>query len=214
MTDEYMEKISYGLIEASCSLAEERGPCEKFDETRYSKGIMPVDFANKEAKKLVKRKPSLDWKALRKRAKTTGMRHSTLMAIAPTESSSVIQNSTNGIEPPRKMLIYKASKNGVLKQLVPNYEKYGQYYTMAFDEPADNLSMNKMVATLQKWLDMSISANHYYNYELFENSEVPLSVMLKDMIHGYKLGVKTLYYSVTPDASEDDTVCEGGGCEI
>ena len=121
LVHETMEQIQWNLINASCELAEEKGACEKFEDTKYAKGLLPVDWYNKEVDEFIKPKYNMDWEGLRKRVKKHGLRHSTLSAIMPCESSSVIQNSTNGIEPVRSLLLYKKAKNGVLKQLVPNY---------------------------------------------------------------------------------------------
>ena len=165
---------------------------------------------------IVKPKYSMDWEELRDRIKQFGLRHSTLSAIMPCESSSVIQNSTNGIEPVRQLLSYKKAKNGVLKQLVPNYHKCRKYYSLAFDMK-DNNAIIKIVAVLQKFVDMSISANLYYNYDHYEDGSIPLSQIIKDNITSYKYGVKNLYYCNTPDGDgklEKEPVCEGGACAI
>tara|TARA_B100000287_G_scaffold208085_2_gene196382 strand:- start:6155 stop:8392 length:2238 start_codon:yes stop_codon:yes gene_type:complete len=213
---EVMEKIQWHLLNASCNLAKELGPCEKFSETKYSKGKLPIDWYKKTVDEIVKPKYSMDWEGLRARIKEFGLRHSTVSAIMPCESSSVIQNSTNGIEPVRKLLSYKKAKNGVLKQIVPNYHKGRKYYTLAFDMQ-DNNAIIKIIAVLQKFVDMSISANLYYNYEHYEDGSIPLSNIIKDSIISYKYGVKNLYYCNTPDGDgklEQEPVCEGGACAI
>ena len=159
---ETMEKIQWHLLDTSCRLAEELGPCEKFSDTKYSKGLLPIDWYKKSVDEIVEPEYTMDWEELRNRIKEFGLRHSTLSAIMPCESSSVIQNSTNGIEPVRQLLSYKKAKNGVLKQLVPNYHKGRKYYSLAFDMKNNN-AIIKIVAVLQKFVDMSISANLYYN---------------------------------------------------
>ncbi len=213
---ETMEKIQWYLLDSSCRLAEQLGACEKFGDTKYSKGILPIDWYKKTVDEIVKPEYNMDWEELRGRIKEFGLRHSTLSAIMPCESSSVIQNSTNGIEPVRQLLSYKKAKNGVLKQLVPNYHKGRKYYSLAFDM-RDNNAIIKIVAVLQKFVDMSISANLYYNYDHHEDGSIPLSQIIKDNITSYKYGVKNLYYCNTPDGDgklDEDTACEGGACAI
>ena len=212
--DELMEKIQYYLLESSCKMAEESGSCPKFNETKYSRGLCPYDWANENAKTLVKRKPSMDWDGLKEKISKFGLKNSTLTAIMPCESSSVIQNSTNGIEPVRRLLTYKKAKNGMLKQLVPSFHKHRKYYDLAWDFQ-NNTNLLKIIATLQKWIDMSISANTYYNYKHYDGGSIPLSVIIKDLVHAYKMGIKTLYYANSPDGDVDATnSCSGGGCSI
>lgn len=212
--DELMEKIQYYLLETSCKMAEESGPCPKFNETKYAQGLCPYDWANPNAKSLVKRTPSMDWDGLKEKISKFGLKNSTLTAIMPCESSSVIQNSTNGIEPVRRLLTYKKAKNGMLKQLVPSFHKHRKYYDLAWDFQ-NNQSILNIVATLQKWIDMSISANNYYNYKHYDEGSIPLSVLIKDLVYAYKMGVKTLYYANSPDGDVDVTSsCGSGGCSV
>ena len=218
--DALMEKIQYYLISSSVDLAAEKGKCEKFHLTKYSQGVLPVDTYKKKIDSFVTRKPSLDWEALRQRVLTSGMRHSTLTALMPCESSSVIQNSTNGIEPPRSLLTYKGSKANSVPVLVPNYNTCKNKYTLQFDMP-DNIGYINIVAALQKWVDMSISANLYYNYDHYPNKALPDSKLIKELLYAYSVGVKTLYYSNTYDgdkqtAVEDTTTssCSNGACAI
>jgi ribonucleoside-diphosphate reductase alpha chain len=213
---ETMEKIQWYLLDASCRLAERLGACKKFADTKYSKGLLPIDWYKKTVDEIVKPTYAMDWEGLRDRIKEFGLRHSTLSAIMPCESSSVIQNSTNGIEPVRQLLSYKKAKNGVLKQLVPNYHKGRKYYTLAFDIE-DNKDIINIVAILQKFVDMSISANLYYNYDHYEDGSIPLSQIIKDNLYSYKYGVKNLYYCNTPDGDgqlEKESGCESGSCSI
>ena len=213
---ETMEKIQWNLINASCDLAQELGPCEKFGDTKYAQGLLPIDWYKKSVDKLVKPKYTMDWKGLRKRIKEHGLRHSTFSAIMPCESSSVIQNSTNGIEPVRNLLLYKKAKNGILKQLVPNYHSRKNYYTKAW-EMTDNEAMLNTAAVIQKFVDMSMSTNLYYNYAHHEDGNIPLSILIKDQIYGYKYGLKNFYYANTPDGdgdTEKDLGCESGACAI
>jgi len=213
---ETMEQIQWHLINASCTLAAENGPCEKFGDTKYAKGLLPVDWYKKTVDELVKPNYNMDWEGLRKRIEKYGLRHSTLSAVMPCESSSVIQNSTNGIEPVRSLLLYKKAKNGVLKQLVPNYHMRKNYYTMAWDM-TDNKGMMNIAAVIQKFTDMSMSTNLYYNYAHYEDGNIPLSTLIKDQIYGYKYGLKNFYYANTPDGdgdTEKDMGCDSGACAI
>ena len=216
LVHEIMEQIQWNLISASCDLAKEKGACEKFADTKYSKGLLPVDWYKKSVDELVEPKYNMDWEDLRERVKKHGLRHSTLSAIMPCESSSVIQNSTNGIEPVRSLLLYKKAKNGVLKQLVPNYRNRKNYYTIAW-EMTDNKGMMNIAAVIQKFVDMSMSTNLYYNYSHYEDGNIPLSVLIKDQIYGYKYGLKNFYYANTPDGdgdTEKDMGCDSGACAI
>jgi ribonucleoside-diphosphate reductase alpha chain len=209
--DTLMEKIQYHLIASSVELAKEKGRCEKFNTTKYSLGVLPIDTYKKKVDQVVTRKPSLDWDELRQRVLTHGMRHSTLTAMMPCESSSVIQNSTNGIEPPRSLLTYKGSKANSVPLLVPNYSTYKNKYTLQFDMP-DNTGYINIVAAIQKWTDMAISANLYYNYDHYPNKALPDSVILKELLYAYSMGVKTLYYSNTYDGDKQSATDEGSGC--
>tara|TARA_R110002110_G_scaffold83443_1_gene216551 strand:- start:60 stop:2042 length:1983 start_codon:yes stop_codon:yes gene_type:complete len=216
LVHETMERIQWNLISASCELAEELGPCEKFNETKYSDGLLPIDWYKKSVDELVKPKYNMDWEGLRKRVKEHGLRHSTLSAIMPCESSSVIQNSTNGIEPVRNLLTHKKAKNGILKQLVPNYHMRKNYYSLAW-EMTDNKAIMNIASVIQKFVDMSMSTNLYYNYSHYEDGNIPLSVLIKDQIYGYKYGLKNFYYANTPDGdgeTEKDMNCESGACAI
>ena len=216
LVHEIMEQIQWNLISASCELAEEKGACEKFEDTKYAKGLLPIDWYKKEVDELIKPKYNMDWEGLRERVKEHGLRHSTLSAIMPCESSSVIQNSTNGIEPVRSLLLYKKAKNGVLKQLVPNYHMRKNHYTLAW-EMTDNKGMMNIAAVIQKFVDMSMSTNLYYNYAHYEDGNIPLSVLIKDQIYGYKYGLKNFYYANTPDGdgeTEKGMNCESGACAI
>ena len=215
LVHETMEKIQWHLLNESCKLAEALGSCTKFHETKYAKGFLPIDWYKKTVDELVSPKYTMDWEELRKRIKEFGLRHSTLTAIMPCESSSVIQNSTNGIEPVRSLLPYKKAKNGVLKQLVPNYSSRKNYYSLAW-EMKDNKAILNICAVLQKFVDMSISVNLYYNYAHYPDGNIPLSILIKDQIYGFKYGIKNFYYCNTPDGdgqTEKET-CEGGSCAI
>lgn len=213
---ETMEQIQWNLISASCELAQEKGPCAKFSETKYADGLLPIDWYKKSVDELIEPVYNMDWEELRERVKKYGLRHSTLSAQMPCESSSVIQNSTNGQEPVRSLLISKKAKNGVLKQLVPNYHMRKNFYDMAWDM-RDNKGLLDTAAVMQKFIDMSMSTNLYYNYSHYEDGNIPLSVIIKDQIYGYKYGLKNFYYANTPDGdgdTEKDMNCESGACAI
>ena len=216
LVHETMEQIQWNLINASCEIAEEKGPCPKFNETKYARGLLPIDWYKKTVDELIKPSYNMDWEGLRERIKKFGLRHSTLSAIMPCESSSVIQNSTNGIEPVRSLLIHKKAKNGILKQLVPNYHLRKNHYTLAWEMTSNQAIMN-IASVIQKFVDMSMSTNLYYNYAHYEDGNIPLSALIKDQIYGYKYGLKNFYYANTPDGdgeTEKDMGCESGACAI
>jgi|TARA_B110000444_G_scaffold29133_1_gene24179 ribonucleoside-diphosphate reductase alpha chain len=205
LTHKLSEAFQYYLLKASNKLAEERGACEYFNRTKYSEGIMPIDTYKKEVDDIVKEKLYYDWDGLRKSIREHGLRHSTLSAQMPSESSSVVSNATNGIEPPRGFLSVKKSKKGPLKQIVPQYQSLKQYYTLLWDMPSNEGYINT-VAVMQKFFDQAISGNWSYNPTHFENNEVPMSVMMKDLLNTYKLGWKTSYYQNTYDYKTDDDI--------
>jgi ribonucleoside-diphosphate reductase alpha chain len=211
-----MEQIQWNLLNASCELAEHKGECAKFHDTKYSQGLLPIDWYKKTVDELVRPKYNMDWEGLRKRIKQFGLRHSTLSAIMPCESSSVIQTSTNGIEPVRSLLLYKKAKNGILKQLVPNYHMRKNYYTLAW-EITDNKAIMNIAAVIQKFVDMSMSTNLYYNYDHYEGGNIPLSILIRDQVYGYKYGLKNFYYANTPDGDGDTEKgmnCSSGACSL
>jgi ribonucleoside-diphosphate reductase alpha chain len=199
------ESFQYYLLKASNKLAEERGACEYFDRTKYSDGILPIDTYKEDIDTIVGKKLNHDWKNLRADIKKHGLRHSTLSAQMPSESSSVVSNATNGIEPPRGFLSVKKSKKGPLKQIVPGYNQLKNFYTLLWDMPSNEGYIN-IVGVMQKFFDQAISGNWSYNPLQFENNEVPMSVMMKDMLTTYKMGWKTSYYQNTYDfkGAEDD----------
>jgi ribonucleoside-diphosphate reductase alpha chain len=197
------EAFQYYLLKASNTLAQEKGPCEYFDRTKYADGILPIDTYKKDLDTIVKAKLNYDWDDLRKNIKKHGLRHSTLSAQMPSESSSVVSNATNGIEPPRGYLSVKKSKKGPLKQIVPQYSQLKNFYTLLWDMPSNEGYIN-IVAVMQKFFDQAISGNWSYNPMHFENNEVPMSVMMKDLLTTYKLGWKTSYYQNTYDFKGHD----------
>ena len=199
------EAFQYYLIKASVVLAKEKGPCEYFSQTKYSQGILPIDTYKKEVDDFLDPTLHYDWESLRADIKQYGMRHSTLSAQMPSESSSVVSNETNGIEPPRAFLSVKKSKKGPLKQIVPSYSSLKNYYTLLWDMPS-NEGYFKIVAAMQKYFHQSISGNWSYNPQQYPNNEVPMSVFMTDMLMTYKWGWKTSYYHNTYDMKSDDSV--------
>ena len=201
--DELTEAFQYYLLKASNNIAKEKGACEYFNRTKYSDGILPIDTYKKEVDEIVNRKLSMKWEQLRKDIKEFGLRHSTLSAQMPSESSSVVSNATNGIEPPRDYLSVKKSKKGTLKQIVPDYNRLKNFYTLLWDMKGNTGYIN-IVAVMQKYFDQAISGNWSYNPEHFEEGQVPISVMAQDLLTTYKLGWKTSYYQNTYDSKKDE----------
>ena len=204
---ELTEAFQYYLLTASNKLAQEKGKCDYYDRTKYSDGILPIDTYKKELDEICSITLKYDWDNLRKDIRLHGLRHSTLSAQMPSESSSVVSNATNGIEPPRGFLSVKKSKKGPLKQVVPQYNTLKQYYTLLWDMPSNEGYIN-IVAMMQKFFDQAISGNWSYNPTHFENNEVPMSVMMKDLLNTYKYGWKTSYYQNTYDYKTDGDVVE------
>jgi ribonucleoside-diphosphate reductase alpha chain len=201
------EAFQYYLLKASNNLAKERGSCEAFNRTKYSDGILPIDTYKKDVDTIVENKLNYDWDALRAEIRKYGLRHSTLSAQMPSESSSVVSNATNGIEPPRGYLSVKKSKKGPLKQIVPQYQTLKQHYTLLWDMPS-NEGYIKVVAVMQKFFDQAISGNWSYNPTHFPDNEVPMSVMMQDLLNTYKYGWKTSYYQNTYDYKTDPSEIE------
>ena len=197
------EAFQYHLLKASNTLAKERGRCEFYDRTKYSLGILPIDTYKRDIDEFLGTELHCDWEGLRADIAEYGLRHSTLSAQMPSESSSVASNETNGIEPPRDLLSVKKSKKGTLKQIVPSYQSLKNYYTLLWDMKG-NEGYVRIVAAMQKYFDQAISGNWSYNPTQFPNNEVPLSVMLKDLLTTYKYGWKTSYYQNTYDMKSDD----------
>lgn len=224
LTHRTFEAIQYYLMKASNKLAQEFGPCPLFNETTYSQGIMPIDTYKKDLDKICNEPLQLDWEQLRKDVVKHGLRNSTLSALMPSETSSQISNATNGIEPPRGHISIKASKDGILKQVVPEYDRLKNQYELLWDMP-NNDGYISLVAIMQKFVDQTISANTNYDPAKFDGGKVPMKVLLKDLLTAYKLGVKTMYYhntrdgasdvqeDIKPAAAEDDG-CAGGACKI
>ena len=227
----WMEMMSFYLIKASVEMAKELGKCEKFDRTKFSQGILPIDTYKRDVDEFITEPLHMDWEGLRSDIKQHGMRHSTLTACMPVESSSVIQSSTNGIEPPRSAISFKGSKSNILPVVIPNIDKYKNNYTFAFDMPS-NEGYLKVAAAIQKFTDMSISTNTYYIPSRYEKNAVPVETVIKDMLLAYKYGLKNLYYANTDDGDkqsameqkevaeksqpklEQESGCESGACAL
>ena len=197
---EYAEAWSYYLIKASIDLAKEKAACPKSNETQYGNGDMPIDTYKKEVDELVEPVYNLDWNQLRKDAKSVGIRNSTLMALMPSETSAQISNATNGIEPPRSLVSIKQSKDGVLKQVVPELRKLKNKYDLLWDQKSPEGYL-KICAVLQKFIDQGISVNTSYNPKFYEDEKIPMSEMIKHLLMFYKYGGKQLYYFNTNDGA-------------
>ena len=197
------ESFQYYLLKASNQLAKEKGWCENFGRTKYSDGILPIDTYKKDVDEISEPKYQHDWESLRASILEHGLRHSTLSAQMPSESSSVVSNATNGIEPPRDYLSIKKSKKGPLKQVVPSYGNLKSKYTLLWDMPSND-GYIKVVAVMQKFFDQGISGNWSYNPEQYPDNEVPMQVMANDLLTTYKYGWKTSYYQNTHDMKSDD----------
>lgn len=218
LTHRTFEAIQYYLLKASNNLAKEFGACPAFDETTYSQGILPIDTYKKDVDNICQEPLHFDWETLRQDIKANGLRNSTLSSLMPSETSSQISNATNGIEPPRGLVSVKQSKDGILKQVVPEYEQLKDQYELLWSMP-NNEGYLHLVGIMQKFIDQAISANTNYDPQRFEGGRVPMRQLLKDLLTAYKFGLKTLYYQNTRDGAEDsqadmDDGCAGGACKI
>lgn len=212
LTHRTFEAIQYYLLKASVQLAREFGPCGAFNETTYAKGILPIDTYKKDLDAVCSEPLLLDWESLRAEIQKHGLRNSTLTALMPSETSSQIANATNGIEPPRGLVSVKQSKDGILRQVVPEIERLRDQYQLLWKIPSNDGYL-KLVGIMQKFVDQSISANTNYDPTRFEGGRVPMKQLLKDLLQVYKLGIKTLYYHNTRDgATEGGTEAEDDGC--
>jgi ribonucleoside-diphosphate reductase alpha chain len=215
LTHRTFEAIQYYLLLASNRLAQERGICPGFSETRYAQGILPIDTYKPDVDSFCNEPLQLDWESLRQSIQAHGLRNSTLTALMPCETSSQITNSTNGIEPPRGYVSVKVSKDGILKQVVPEFEKLRDQYELLWQMP-DNKGYLQLVGIMQKFVDQAISANTNYDPTRFEADKVPMKLILQDLLTAYKYGLKTLYYHNTRDGADDGQGdgCEGGACTL
>ena len=202
LTHKLTESFQYHLLRASNNIAKEKGACDAFHRTKYIDGILPIDTYKQEVDELVTVSYEYDWDSLRDDIAEWGLRHSTLSAQMPSESSSVVSNATNGIEPPRDYLSVKKSKKGPLKQIVPQFTTYKNNYTLLWDMPSNEGYIN-VTAIMQKFFDQAISGNWSYNPENYPDNEVPVSVMANDLLTTYKYGWKTSYYQNTYDNKKD-----------
>ena len=202
--DEYAEAWSYYLIKASADIAKEKGKIPLNNDTKYAGGVLPIDTYKEAVNNLVPHKERKPWKSLRNQLQKTGIRNSTLMALMPAETSAQISNSTNGIEPPRALVSYKQSKDGVMAQVVPGYHHLKNKYDLLWEQESPDGYL-KICAILQKYIDQGISVNTSYNPEFFEDSKVPMSEMVTDLVTAYKYGLKQLYYFNTHDGAGDNS---------
>lgn len=215
LTHRLFEAFQYYLLKASNNLAKEQGACEWFNETKYAQGILPIDTYKKEVDGICPEPLHYDWEGLRADILKYGLRNSTLSALMPCETSSQITNSTNGIEPPRGLISVKASKDGILKQVVPGFKNYGNNYELLWNIP-NNTGYIELIGIMQKFVDQAISANTNYDPTRFEGDKVPMKALLQDLLYAYKMGVKTLYYHNTRDGAgtNDDDGCASGACKL
>lgn len=222
LTHRTFEAIQYYLLKASVKLAKEFGACPRFKDTVYAQGILPTDTYKKDLDTICQEPLHLDWESLRTDIREYGLRNSTLTALMPSETSSQIANATNGIEPPRGLISVKASKDGILRQVVPDYTELKNNYELLWQMP-NNDGYLQLVGIMQKFVDQSISANTSYDPSRFEGHKVPMKQLLKDLLTAYKYGVKTLYYHNTRDGADDaqqnqatqaEDDCAGGACKI
>lgn len=215
LTHRTFEAIQYYCLKASVALAREKGPCGYFNETTYYQGILPIDTYAKTIDKVCDTQLQYNWEELRNEIMKYGLRNSTLTSLMPSETSSQISNATNGIEPPRGFMSIKQSKDGVLRQIVPDLKNLKAKYEPLWTWP-DNRGYLRLVGIMQKFVDQAISTNTNYDPAKFENGKVPMQTLLNDLLLVHRLGIKTLYYHNTNDGANDRTVddCEGGACKI
>ena len=222
LTHRTFEAIQYYLLKASVALAKEQGKCPSFNETNYAKGLLPIDTYKKDVDLICDEELHYDWDSLRQEIMEHGLRNSTLTALMPSETSSQISNATNGIEPPRGFVSVKASKDGILKQVVPDFTELKDNYELLWNIGSNDGYLH-LVGIMQKFVDQAISANTNYDPSRYETGKVPMKKLLQDLLTAYKFGVKTLYYHNTRDGAKDDQKdavqpqdddCAGGGCKI
>jgi ribonucleoside-diphosphate reductase alpha chain len=191
----WMEHQAYYLTETSVELAQEKGPCGRSQYTYYGKGVFPWERRSEGVNELTDFTPSMDWEPLRERLKQYGIRNATLMAVAPVESSSVVLNSTNGIEMPMELISVKESKAGSFVQVVPEYRRLKNRYQLMWDQQDCNAYL-KTSAVLAAYIDQSLSTNTFYNPAFFPGGKVPGTLVAKNLMLAYKWGLKTIYYSL------------------
>lgn len=213
--DRLFEAIQFYTLKASMELAKERGKCEWFHMTKYSQGWLPIDKDRPAIKELTgHRELEFDWEWLRSEIAKWGLRNSVVTALMPVESSSLVTNSTNGIDAPVALVSYKKNKTMTCKFVVPGIKSLKSKYTLAWDITSNDC-INKLTGIMQYWIDQAISVNHYYNPMMYEDNKIPINVVVKDMIQAWKLGTKNLYYARMMDTIEEDSVgCAGGACTL
>ena len=212
------EAIQYYLLKASCNLAREKGPCQLFAQTRYARGILPIDTCKQAVNQYCTEPLQYDWEALRRDIQHWGLRNSTLTALMPSETSSQIANATNGIEPPRGYVAMKHSKDGIVKQVVPELQTLRSQYELLWQQPGNDGYL-KLCGIMQKFVDQSISVNTSYDPAHFSDHKVPMQQLLTDLLTAYQYGLKTLYYHNTRDGagetgSQNEQDCASGACTI
>ena len=205
LVDEYAEAWSYYLIKASADLAEEQGACERWQDLKSARGVLPIDTRKRDVDELVPYQERMPWQSLREQIQRTGQRNATLMALMPAETSAQISNATNGIEPPRSYVSIKGSKHGQLKQVVPEYRRLKNKYELLWDQRSP-VGYLKLCAVLQKYIDQGISVNTSYNPQFYEDEKIPMSEMLQHILMCYKYGIKQLYYFNTFDGQGEINV--------
>jgi len=198
LVDEYAEAWSYYLIKASADLAVEQGACGRWQDLKSARGILPIDTRKPEVDELVPYVERMPWAELRAHVQRTGQRNATLMALMPAETSAQISNATNGIEPPRSFVSVKQSKDGALRQVVPEYRRLKNKYELLWDQKSPEGYL-KLCAVLQKYIDQGISVNTSYNPRFYTDEKIPMSEMLQHLLLCYRLGLKQLYYFQTND---------------
>ena len=202
LTHRTFEALQYYLLKASMNLAKDQGACELFNETTYAQGLLPIDTYKKTIDTLVTEQLHYDWEGLRKDIAKYGLRNSVVSALMPSETSSQVSNATNGIEPPRGFVTVKQSKDGILKQVVPDYENLSDKYELLWSLPNNEGYLN-LVGIMQKFIDQSISANTNYDPAKFPDNKVSSQQILRDLLLAYRNGIKTLYYHNTRDGASD-----------
>jgi ribonucleoside-diphosphate reductase alpha chain len=203
----WMEHLAYYLTEASVELAKERGACLGSEHTRYGQGVFPWELRAAGVNELTDFAPELDWETLRDNMKQYGVRNATQMAVAPVESSSVVINSTNGIEMPMSLISTKESKAGSLTQVVPEYTKLKNKYQLMWDQ-TDCADYLKTAAVIAAYVDQSISTNTFYNPAHWEDRKVPTTLIAKNLMQAHHWGLKTFYYSLINKAGSKATAEE------
>jgi ribonucleoside-diphosphate reductase alpha chain len=191
-----MEHQAFYLTEMSVELAEEKGKCARSDDTWYGKGVFPWERRAKGVNELTSFEPEMPWEPLRERMKKHGVRNATVMAIAPVESSSVVLNSTNGVNLLKQLIVIKESKAGVVPQVAPEYRKLKKHYELLFDQ-VDCLPYIKTVAVMQAYVDQGISSDTFYSPKHFPDGKIPLTLVTKNLMLAHKYGLKSHYYALT-----------------